>query len=331
MALDPQPADPSEPQISGDQHFDTSLVPLTEGLELSVRFLGDSVNETRRTGRRTGRWPRRKPSQDSRPLFLLVHGLASNAIMWDGVQLALRKLGSDSLAVDLRGHGLSSKPDSGFDFATVSGDLDLLISTLDIPAADLVVAGQSWGANVVLELAIKRPEIRGLVLVDGGYSVMREHFPTWESCKEALAPPVLTGFNGMDLEALIRKSHPDWPETGIQGTMGNFRVTEDGRISPWLSRDSHMLILHELWKHDPLERIKQVQVPVLYAPAENPGTGAWGDSRREALDRCLSAAPNARVHWFSPSDHDIHAQHPDELAAEMMDAVSSGFFSERSQ
>ncbi len=33
-----------------------------------------------------------------------------------------------------------------------------------------VVAGQSWGGNVVLELAARRPElVRGIVCVDGGW------------------------------------------------------------------------------------------------------------------------------------------------------------------
>ena len=32
------------------------------------------------------------------------------------------------------------------------------------------------------------------------------------------------------------------------------------------------------------------------------------------------------VRWFNPADHDIHAQHPDELAAVMMDALRDGSF-----
>ena len=50
--------------------------------------------------------------------FVLVHGLASNARLWDGVGDRLAELGHASIAVDQRGHGESSKPDTGYDFAS---------------------------------------------------------------------------------------------------------------------------------------------------------------------------------------------------------------------
>jgi len=45
--------------------------------------------------------------------FVLVHGLASNARLWDGVARRLAGAGHSSAAVDLRGHGRSDKPDTG--------------------------------------------------------------------------------------------------------------------------------------------------------------------------------------------------------------------------
>jgi hypothetical protein len=38
------------------------------------------------------------------------------------------------------------------------------------------------------------------------------------------------------------------------------------------------------------------------------------------------ALAKVRTHWFSPADHDVHAQHPVELATLMSDLVSDGFF-----
>ena len=106
-------------------------------------------------------------SNRERTPFLLVHGLASNARLWDGVARHLTELGHTVVAVDQRGHGSSSKPDTGFDMATVADDLALLIGSLGFNRP--VVAGQSWGANVVIELAHRSPEsVRGVVAVDGG-------------------------------------------------------------------------------------------------------------------------------------------------------------------
>jgi hypothetical protein len=55
------------------------------------------------------------------------------------------------------------------------------------------------------------------------------------------------------------------------------------------------------------------------------GDGAWVERKRVDIAAALEAIPNGRAHWFSGS-HDIHAEHPDELADVMLDMVSSGFF-----
>lgn len=52
-----------------------------------------------------------------------------------------------------------------------------------------VVVGHSWGANVALELAVRRPGlVAGIVLVDGGFLSMRDRFD-WATAREQLAPP----------------------------------------------------------------------------------------------------------------------------------------------
>src|SRR5258705_76684 len=83
--------------------------------------------------------------------FLLVHGLSSNARLWDGVAAHLS--GHPVYAVDLRSHGLSDRPPDGYDTATATADLDAVCAGLDLPAA--IVAGQSWGGNVVGQFAAR--------------------------------------------------------------------------------------------------------------------------------------------------------------------------------
>ena len=56
-----------------------------------------------------------KPETHKQTPIVLVHGLASNAMLWEGAALAFCALGHLVTAVDLRGHGLSEKPESGYD------------------------------------------------------------------------------------------------------------------------------------------------------------------------------------------------------------------------
>ncbi|HEX9259406.1 MAG TPA: alpha/beta hydrolase [Acidimicrobiales bacterium] len=276
----------------------TERVALPSGVELALR-----------------RWP-----GDGRA-FVLVHGLASNARLWDGVAEALSRAGRPVVAVDQRGHGLSDKPEIGYDMATVADDLALLVAALGL--AGPVLAGQSWGGNVVLEAAFRHPGmVSAVALVDGGWLHLGDHFSAWEECAEALKPPALEGLPLSRLEAAIRIGHPDWPESGIQATLANFEVRADGTIRPWLTLEHHLAILRSLWEHEPRTRYPAIGVPVLLCPADPDHEAAARRFDQQALvDEAAAALPAARVRWFRPSDHDIHAQHPEALADALLELV----------
>lgn len=263
------------------------------------------------------------------PPFLLVHGLASNARLWDGMGRRLALAGRSSVAVDLRGHGRSDKPDGGFDFETVAGDLVQLIGKLGLERP--IVAGQSWGANVVLDLAVRRPDLlQGIVLVDGGLNDMRDAFPSWDECWERLAPPQLVGLPLDAIEAYFRTNHADWAPDGLEGSLGNFDVRPDRTIAPWLTRERHKLILHELWAQRPSELWPQLRVPALVVPVDN-GSSDWVAGKRSGVERALAAVRASGtpvlVEWFE-GDHDIHAQRPAELVSAILEAERSGLFGE---
>jgi len=254
--------------------------------------------------------------------FVLVHGLASNARLWDGVACSLAERGQPAVTVDLRGHGRSAKPDGPYDMATVADDVAAVIRALDLDRP--VVAGQSWGGNVVLELALREPAlVRGVVCVDGGWLEPCASFTSWEACRETLAPPRLAGLHRDEIEAYIRSAHGDWPESGIEGALANFEVREDGTIAPWLTFDRHMAVLQGLWDHRPSEIYPRIDVPVLLVPADTGEHSRTGD-KREGVRLATASLPRVRERWFT-GDHDIHAQHPVELADVMLEHVASGF------
>lgn len=249
---------------------------------------------------------------------LLVHGLASNLHLWDGVAERLAGHGHAVAALDLRGHGGSDKPHEGYDFATVTDDLATVVDRLGFERP--VVAGQSWGANLVLELAWRRPElVRVVACVDGGWIELSRRFPDWDGCAAALAPPPLAGRPAAEIEADLRHRHPDWPESGIQGALACFERLPDGTVRPWLDCDRHLAALRGLWEHRPSTRYAEVKVPVLLVPAGDgacPGADAGPPApiaRPVQVEAAARALPRCRVHWV-PGDHDLHAQHPDVVA-----------------
>jgi pimeloyl-ACP methyl ester carboxylesterase len=259
--------------------------------------------------------------------YLLVHGLASNARLWDGVGRSLAQAGHDAVAVDLRGHGRSDKPDGGYDFASVSEDLRGLIAALGLVRP--ILAGQSWGANVVLDFAVRYPDLaRGIVLVDGGLTDLRDAFPTWEVCWARLAPPQLVGLPLANVESYFRTNHADWPKEGLEGSLANFEIRPDRTIAPWLTREHHQAILAAMWGQRTAELWARLRVPALIVPVDG-GENDWTSAKRAGVASALAATGAAgipsRVRWFT-GDHDVHAQYPVELAVAMLDAERTGLY-----
>jgi pimeloyl-ACP methyl ester carboxylesterase len=289
----------------------TRRIPVSDGVELAV----DTWDGTARDA---------SPGGGTDPAaFVLVHGLASNARLWDGVAASLVAAGHEAVTLDLRGHGRSDKPVGPYDVPTVAADVAAVIAALRLDRP--VVAGQSWGGNVVLELAARHPAaVRGIVCVDGGWTEPSAVFPDWETCLRVLAPPRLVGRPLAEIEGYLRSVHGDWPESGIRGALANFEVRPDGTVAPWLTYERHLAVLRGMWEHHPSAAYPRVRVPVLLAPA-NTNDEEWTARKRRNVEAAQAALPHARVRWFA-GDHDIHAQHPDVLAEAMLALVREGFF-----
>jgi pimeloyl-ACP methyl ester carboxylesterase len=249
------------------------------------------------------------PGGDRTP-FVLVHGLSSNACTWQAVATILHRAGHPVATVDLRGHGRSDKPDQGYDFATLTSDL--LVAMEKLGLARPVVAGQSTGGNLAVELAWRAPErVRAVAGVDGGAIELQRRWSSWEDCLAHLAPPRLDGLSVEDFREILRGAHPDWDEAALTATLANVEVLGDGTIRPWLTRERHLRILRTLWEHRPSTLIPGLQVPLLLVNALN--QDGFSSSRRQEAALAGAAGPHVSVEWLA-GDHDLHLHRPRDVA-----------------
>jgi pimeloyl-ACP methyl ester carboxylesterase len=250
--------------------------------------------------------------------FLLVHGLSSNARLWDGVSAYLAEAGHPSYAVDLRSHGDSSSPADGYDTATAAADLAVVIERLGLDRP--VVAGQSWGGNVVVRLAARRPDlVRALALVDGGWIDMSA-FGSWEAAEQVLRPPDIDGRPASEIRGYLVREHEDWSLDAIEATLANLRIEPDGTVSRRLPIEQHMKIVRSMWDDPPWPDYPLISAPVLLMPAVADPAGADDVARRRhsAVERAASALAHAHVRPYPGADHDLHAQHPAQVAADLL-------------
>jgi len=270
------------------------LVPVADGVRLNVL-----------------RWP------GGDPAYLLVHGLASNASLWTEVAESLSAQGHRAFAVDLRGHGESDRPDTGYDTATAAADLASLADALELRG--LIVAGQSWGGNVVVRLAASRPDlVAALALIDGGWIDLATAFGSWEECEAALRPPELDGQRADDVRRYIRSSHPSWSARAIEATLANLRVRPDGRLERRLPIPQHMQIVRSMWEEPPSPYFSLITAPTLLAPAI-PDDPARARAKRTAVEMAARALGGPAVlREYVGGEHDLHAQQPEALAADLL-------------
>jgi pimeloyl-ACP methyl ester carboxylesterase len=264
------------------------------------------------------------------PAIVALHGLASNARWWDLVAARLRLR---LVAPDLRGHGQSPRPDTGYGFDAVTADVVALLDRLGIDRA--VVAGHSWGASVALQLAADHPDrVIACVCVDGGIGDMRSRFPGgWAEAERALRPPDLVGVRRSAVTAWASGALAEGSDAATAAAilLANFEPAgrdgehaggADQRLRPRLRLERHMEIARALFDVDNLAVLERVRAPVVAVLARGPDS-PWMAAKRDGAAAATAAmGDRLRVVWVD-GGHDLPVQRPDAVARELEAAASA--------
>jgi len=260
---------------------------------------------------------------EGRPIILL-HGLSSNAHIWDYVAPTLAEH-FRVVALNQRSHGLTDRAESGYDFASITRDLHAFIEALDLQRPLLV--GHSWGGSTVLQYATARPAVpAGVVLVDGGFAEMNS-VPgmTWEKAEQILMPPAL---DGMPREEFLNRLK-DWlgdnySEDTARIILASFVVTADDAIERKLPIPHHMQIARAIYEQKTSELYARLRCPALLCPAVPPAprddnAEQFLARKREGIAHAEQASGLVKTIWFEDTVHDIPLHRPQELAQAIID------------
>ena len=273
------------------------------------------------------------PGQAQLPPLLLIHGLSATAWTWAPIARRLRSA-TRVLAIDLRGHGLSESPRSGYDLESLAYDALTVLSAngygADLDGPPAVVAGHGLGAAVAVAMANVRPRsVAALALVEGGFEDLAE--ATGQTAAEYQAsigePPEVMASMAAYLADRREFDPGTWDADQERAARAAVDEKHAGHVTSVVRAHAMRGSVEALFSYRPRVALATVAAPVLIAVAES---GAADDEtlreRRLALDDVVraratagAAPPDIRV--FKGAGHNLMRYRADDLAAALLELL----------
>ena len=258
------------------------------------------------------------------PGVLLVHGLSNTAWSWAPVARRLRAT-RHVVAMDLRGHGLSDAPTSGYDRDAYSADVVAVAegSGLLVSAGDrIVLAGHGFGAMVAAWAALALEDrCAGLILVDGG----------WESIEAASGMDIDEFLRGLDEPPEVMRSmtafladraafDPDsWDDDQERAARATVVETHAGRVVSATRPHAAEASVRAMFRYDPLATLAAVRSPVHALAAVDGEVGSRGRALVEASAARIAAGRDPiAVSSFGHDGHNLMRYRPEAVSAAIL-------------
>lgn len=240
--------------------------------------------------------------------LVFVHGWGADGSEW-APHVALLEGVRRSVVVDLRGHGRSSVPATGFDAVTMADDVAELVNRL--ACGPVVAVGHSMGGQIVSALAVRHPDtVAAVVVVDPGYGVagMADEL-------EAMAGALAEGdtaevASGIDAGHSFTPASPAWIRVArgrsIAGTAPH--VLSEAFAAMFTTPG-------QFGQRDASERfLADRRCPVL---------AFWADPEQGAWERANPLPTGSRVVVWDGAGHYLHEERPAELVHVLVDWLES--------
>ncbi|MEO5876128.1 MAG: alpha/beta hydrolase [Streptosporangiaceae bacterium] len=227
-------------------------------------------------------------------VLLLVHGMGADSHDWIWhIPTLSRK--RRVIAVDLRGHGYSSVPETGNVPRTMADDLARFLTQLGIP--QVIAVGHSLGGQVVSFLAVEHPElVKAVVTVDAGYGLSDGVAAFMPGLAAALREHPHTTALEMDATLYTPASPPEirqWHVRKILGTAPHVQV--QGFAALFVDEDQIGL---------------RPQSEAYLSRRTQPVLALWADPERAEWERDVL---KATTHVFPGNGHRLHEERPAEF------------------
>ena len=255
---------------------------------------------------------------DGRPV-VLIHGWPLSGASWSEQVPALTGAGYRVVTYDRRGFGQSGKPgtDSSYDYDTLTGDLDALMTELDLRDASLV--GFSMGGGEVARYVGTYGEdrVRSLVLAA---AIPPNLLKDDDHPDGALTADDVAGLQGQlraDKDAFL-----DGFLTGFFSAGDDLKVTEAQRQDAVAlgaqAEENAAADCIGSWVTDFTFDLAKVSVPLLVIHGDSDGIVPLEVSGQKAH----AAVPGSELHIVEQGPHGINVSHVEEFNRVLLDFLA---------
>jgi pimeloyl-ACP methyl ester carboxylesterase len=253
------------------------------------------------------------------PPLVLLHGWSQSAALFKH-QVAEFSRRHRVIAVDMRGHGQSEKPDRGYNIHRMSTDLRELLLALDLREA--VLLGHSMGVKVIwgyLEL-FGTDRLARLILADDSPQLLDN--PAWSEAERATIGPMYDGAGLHALTVALTGPEGEALTRDYVGAMFTeaFRIREPATLD-WVIEENlkmpRLLAMSLLLAISPLDWrgvIRRIRLPTLVM-------GGEASTHRTAVIAWeASQIPGARLRIWKTEEggsHFVFLENPSAFNAEV--------------
>jgi 2-(acetamidomethylene)succinate hydrolase len=229
------------------------------------------------------------------PDVLFIHGIASSGNEFDTVLGHVTDV-MRPITVDLRGHGHSDKPASGYHYGDYANDLDRLLDVLGIE--NPIIFGHSLGGILTLWWAIHHPDTaRALMLEDVPLRSGDEFAPAFDGWEQLNALPFEAA------RVYYREENPDWPDSLVETRARDITSTRREAITELRAASMANEGL------DTLEGLERINAPVLFIHGD-PETGSM--VHPADLAALSGRLPSVRIERIPGGGHSMHRNRVEE-------------------
>ncbi len=262
--------------------------------------------------------------------LVLIHGLAANLAFWHaGIAMPLRHV-ANLVSYDLRGHGHSSAPSSGYRAEQMVDDLLQLLDHLGIERAHLLA--HSFGGTIAVLFALHHPErVQSLILADSRLRAIQprqplsewSHWPQWQKMLRRAGIELDEndpegGYQMLIEMARLQEENPQMarhlPRLFSMGGGGRARGRRRANVAMrWLRIQEETSIRSDFANDDSIhvEDLKRLKMPVL---------GLYGEySNTLPTARAMQRiCPNYHLHIIAKAGHFFPLSQPKRLVRATM-------------